>query len=92
MIEFTAWARDILQRADEAARRLNPGARVRLARTPGGMQPLLTDTAEPGDEQVALDGFEILVSGDLDGLIDVEEPHDRLVLRPHGSTPNDREH
>jgi hypothetical protein len=32
----------------------------------------------------------VLVEEGLEGLLDVEEPHDRLVLRPAGSTPNPR--
>jgi hypothetical protein len=30
------------------------------------------------------------VQAGLEGLIDIEEPHDRVVHRPAGSTPNDR--
>ena len=92
MIEITDWARDILRRADLAARRLNPEARVRLARAPGGLVSQLTDAPEPGDATLDVDGAEILIAGDLQGLVDIEEPHDRLVLRPLGSEPNPREH
>jgi hypothetical protein len=34
----------------------------------------------------------LYVERGLAGLVDVEEPHDRLVLRPAGSAPNAREH
>jgi hypothetical protein len=91
VIEFTEWARDILRRADEAARRLNPDARVRLARTGTTMSAVLTDAPEPGDADVDLGGFAILVAEGVEGLVDIEEPHDRIVLRPAGSTPNPRE-
>ncbi len=42
----------------------------------------LADSPSPGDltlEHPA--GFSLLVEAGLDGFIDVEEPHDRLVLR-----------
>jgi hypothetical protein len=32
------------------------------------------------------DGFELLVERGLEGIVDVVEPHDRLILRPPGST------
>lgn len=92
MLEFTEWAKEILSRADEAARRLNPDARVRLARVNGGLAPQLTDAPEQGDEVVDLGGATVLVEQGLEGLVDIEEPHDRIVLRPAGSTPNERAH
>lgn len=92
MIEFTDWARDILTRAAEAATRFNPDARIRLARTAQGVQALLTDEPQPDDQVLTFDATTVFVERDLEGLVDVEEPHDRLVLRPAGSTPNDRAH
>jgi hypothetical protein len=92
MIELTEWARDILQRAQSAAQRFDPEARVRLARTPSGVQATLVHDPEPDDREVAVDDNTVLfVEAGLDGLVDVEEPHDRLVLRPLGSAPNVRE-
>ena len=90
MIEFTDWARDILQRSQEAARRFNPEARIRLARTPAGVQALLTDSPRTDDVEVEAGAMTLYVERGLEGLVDVEEPHDRLVLRPLGSQPNDR--
>lgn len=92
MIEFTEWAREILSRAGEAARRLNPDAHVRLASVGGGMRAELSDTRAETDDAIDFGGSEIWIDPDLDGLVDVQEPHDRLVLRPHGSAPNPREH
>ena len=92
MIEFTDWAADILRRSDEAARRFNPDARVRLFRSGTGVRFALTDRAEPGDRTVADHGFELYVEDGIDGLVDVVEPHDQLVLKPLGSAPNPREH
>ena len=90
MIELTNWARDILTRAAEAATRFNPDARIRLARTLQGVQALLTDEPQPDDQILTFDSTTVFVERGLEGLVDVEEPHDRLVLRPTGSTPNER--
>ncbi len=89
-IEFTEWAREILEKSDEAARRFNPDAKIRLARVGGAVQALLTDQPAPEDREVALGPATIYVEADLEGLVDIEEPHDRLVLKPKGSPPNSR--
>ena len=85
MIEFTAWATDILQRTHEAARRFNPAATVRVSRAGGGVEFALTDEPRDGDRLVRGDGFDLFVEEGLDGIVDVVEPHDRLILRPSGS-------
>ena len=90
MIEFTDWARDILGRSQEAARRFNPEAKIRLAGTPAGVEARLTDRPELDDQQVDVAGVTLYVQAGLEGLVDIEEPHDRLVLRPPGSTHNPR--
>jgi hypothetical protein len=90
VIEFTDWARDILNRAQTAARRFDPEARVRLARTSTGVEALLVHEPEPGDREVEAGEVSLFIQEGLDGLVDIEEPHDRLVLRPAGSTPNPR--
>jgi hypothetical protein len=88
VLEFTDWAIEILSRADAAARRFNPDARVRVVRDGGGVRFELTDEAEPTD--LVLDhpsGFTLFAQAGLEGTVDVVEPHDRLILRP----PGDRE-
>lgn len=90
MIEITDWAVDILTRAHGAARRFNPDAKIRLARRGGNVEAELTEEPLPGDEAVQVAGIAVYVERGLDGLVDIEEPHDRLVLRPPGSTPNVR--
>jgi hypothetical protein len=90
ILEFTEWARDILRRSQEAAARFNPDALIRLARTRHGVEAVLTDRPDPSDRAVELDGVTVYVERGLGGLVDIEEPHDRLVLRPAGSTPNPR--
>jgi hypothetical protein len=91
MIEFTDWAREILEKSDQAARRFNPDARVRLARIGGAVQAQLTDEPKPRDQQIEVGPATIYVEEGLEGLVDIEEPHDQLVLKPKGSPPNARE-
>jgi hypothetical protein len=90
MIEFTEWAREILEKSDQAARRFNPDARIRLAKVGGTVQALLTDEPNEEDQPVEVGPATIFVEAGLEGLVDVEEPHDRLVLKPTGSPPNPR--
>ena len=88
MLGFTDWAIEILSRADAAARRFNPDARVRVLREDGGVRFELTD--EPAPTDVVIDhpsGFTLFAESGLEGTVDVVEPHDRLILR----SPGDRE-
>jgi hypothetical protein len=89
-IEFTDWAREILEKSDHAARRFNPDAKIRLARVGGAVHAVLTDEPEGNDVRVEVGPATIYVEAGLDGLVDVEEPHDRLVMKPKGSSPNPR--
>lgn len=89
-VEFTEWAKEILEKSDQAARRFNPDARVRLARSGGVVQAQLTDQRHPDDQEMGIGPATIYVEAGLEGLVDVEEPHDRLVLKPKGSPPNVR--
>lgn len=90
MIEVTAWARDILGRSQAAVRRFTPDAVIRLVRTPGGVEARLAGGPEPTDEQVDAGDATVFAEAGLEGVIDIEEPHDRIVLRPPGSPPNER--
>lgn len=82
MISFTDRAREVLGRADAAARRLNPDAHVRLAEAPGGgIEAQLASEPAPGDQVVEVGDATVFVRPGLDGVVDVEDPHDRLVLR-----------
>lgn len=92
MIEVTDWAADILSGSQEAANRFDPNAVIRVAETRGGVEAQLTESPAPDDQSVELTDMTVYVQAGLEGLLDVEEPHDRLVLRPPGSTPNVREH
>lgn len=85
MLAFTDWAIEILSRADAAARRFNPDARVRVVGEGGGVRFELTDEPGPADEVVDHpSGFTLLVEEGLEGTVDVVEPHDQLILRPPG--------
>ncbi len=92
MLEFTDWAIEILERADQAARRFNPDARVRVSRDGSGVRFELTDEPGAADSVVERDGFTLLVEPGLEGVVDVVEPHDRLILRPPGSTERSVRH
>jgi hypothetical protein len=91
VIEVSEWARDILSRSQAAARRFNPDTVIRLVRTGTGVEARLAERAEPGDQKVHAGDTAIFVEAGLEGLIDIEEPHDRIVLKPPGSSPNLRE-
>ncbi|MGH2693017.1 MAG: hypothetical protein ACRDHM_11030 [Actinomycetota bacterium] len=90
MIEVTEWARDILGRSQAAAKRFTPDAVIRLVRTPGGVEARLADGPEPADEKVDAGDATVYAEAGLEGVVDIEEPHDRVVLKPPGSPPNDR--
>jgi hypothetical protein len=92
MIEITDWAREILEKSQAAAKRFNPDALIRLTRTPGGVQAVLTDAPLSSDQTVEAGEMTLYVEAGLDGLVDIEEPHDRLVLKPSGSKHNLRAH
>lgn len=90
MIEVTEWARDILGRSQSAVRRFTPDAVIRLVRTPSGVEARLAEGPEPTDEKVEAGDVTVFAEAGLEGVIDIEEPHDRVVLKPPGSTPNER--
>jgi hypothetical protein len=86
VIEFTDWAARILARSFDASRRFNPDAKLRLARKGVEVEFAITDEPGVGDVVVEREDFTIYVERGLEGTVDVVEPHDRLVLRPPGST------
>ena len=83
MIRWSPRALELLRAADEAARRLNPDARMRVVAAGGEARFELSDGPEPGDMVVEHEGgFTLIVAPGLSGIVDVAEPHDRLVLIP----------
>ena len=83
MIDVTGRAAELLAKADSAARRFNPDARIRVVPDGAGVRFVLSDGPEDGDTVVERNGVTFFVDAALDGVVDVEEPHDRLVLRPN---------
>lgn len=90
MIEVTEWARDILTGSQDAAKRFDPNAKIRLTQTRDGVEAQLAEAPAAGDQALEVEDMTLYVQAGLEGLVDVEEPHDRLVLRPAGSVPNVR--
>ena len=84
MIGFTGWAIEILSKAETAARRFDPAACIRVVRDGRGVRFELTDEPDPADTVVEESGFTLFVQLGLEGIVDVVEPHDRLILRPPG--------
>lgn len=89
---MTEWARDILGRSQAAAVRFNPDTVIRLVRAADGVEARLADGPEPTDQPVEAGDAKVFAEDGLEGVLDVEEPHDRIVLKPPGSLPNDRAH
>ena len=87
MLAFTDWSIEILSRADAAARRFNPDARVRVLRDGSGVRFELTEGPDPTDAVIEHpSGFTLFAEAGLEGTVDVVEPHDRLILRAPGDT------
>ena len=86
VIEITERAIELLTKAEEAARRFDPSARIRIVGEPGGVRFELADGSGPTDEAVEQGDVTIYVEPHLSGIVDVEEPHDRLVLRPYSAS------
>ena len=93
MIEFTDWAVEIMSKAEQAARRFNADARIRVVADGAGVRFELTDEPDATDTVVERDGFTLFAQAGLEGVVDVVEPHDRLILRPPGDPERSvREH
>jgi hypothetical protein len=82
MLDVTPRAVEILAKAGAAARRFDPDACVRVVRDGEVVRFELADGPGPDDVAVERPHVTFYVMAGLDGVIDVEEPHDRLVLRP----------
>jgi hypothetical protein len=82
LIELTERAEEILTRSFEAARRFNPDVNLRLCRDRDGVEVRLAEAPGPDDELIERPGFVLHVEPGLTGVLEVHEPHDRLVLVP----------
>src|SRR3990172_6801586 len=63
---------------------LNPDETVGLQRGDAGVEFALTDERHDGDMLVSREGYDLWVESGLEGIVDVIEPHDRLILRAPG--------
>jgi Fe-S cluster assembly iron-binding protein IscA len=81
VIEITERAAELLAKAASAARRFDPNACIRVVADRDGVRFEMTDAPEPDDVAVERSRFTLYVEPALAGVVDVEEPHDRLVLR-----------
>jgi G:T-mismatch repair DNA endonuclease (very short patch repair protein) len=88
VIDVTARAANLLAKADIAARRFDPNVCIRVIPDRVGVRFVLSEGPGSGDVVIERNGITFFVDPSLDGTVDVEEPHDHLVLRPHG--PADR--
>ncbi len=80
---------ELLAKAAAAARRFDPGATIRIVGEPRAVRFELADGPAPGDQVVERGEASVAVEPHLSGVVDVEEPHDRLVLRPaRNDTPS----
>jgi len=81
VIEISDRAVELLEKATEAARRFDPAAGIRIVGQPGNVRFELANGPAPGDRELACGDVTIHVEAHLSGVIDVEEPHEQLVLR-----------
>jgi hypothetical protein len=81
VIDITERAVELLTKAASAARRFDPNVCIRVVGEGGSVRFELTDAPEAEDLGIERSGFTLYVEPALAGVIDVEEPHDRLVLR-----------
>lgn len=83
-VEVTDAAAEVLRRSLEAARRFNPDVVIRLVREASGVKTVLAERAEPSDALIERGLAVVAVEAGLEGVLDVESPHDRIVLRSPG--------
>jgi hypothetical protein len=84
-VEISDAAVEVLRRSLEAARRLNPDVIIRLVRDASGVRTVLAESAEPTDTFVERGLAIVAVEAGIEGALDVEAPHDHLVLRTQAS-------
>lgn len=84
MIELTDAAYELLGIAATASRRFIPDAGVRIVRAGDGVRFELADGPLAEDLIIERDDIRLFVEPDLDGVVDVVEPHGTLVLRDPG--------
>lgn len=81
MLEITDEAAAVLERAYDAAGRFNPGVKIRVFRSGDQVQLGFADRPSEGDEVVMVADMLIFVEGGIEGTLEAQQPHDRLVVR-----------
>ncbi|MEP7059085.1 MAG: hypothetical protein ABI828_00015 [Actinomycetota bacterium] len=81
MLDITERAAAVVHQSEQAARRFNPNARIRLVPTGGGVAFAFTDSADPTDAELDCLGTLLLVTEGIEGTIDIGE-HNAPVLVP----------
>lgn len=81
MLEITEAATQVLHRAQDAAARLNPNARMRIYQRDDEIEIALADEAGDNDETIEHDGLTLFVAPGIEGILDVSEEHDHLIVR-----------
>lgn len=81
VIELTDAALELLGVAATAARRFVPDSGVRIVRAGDGVRFELADGPLADDVIIEHDDVRLFVEPDLEGVVDVVEPHGTLVLR-----------
>lgn len=81
MLDITERAAAVVRQSQEAARRFNPDARIRLIRAAAGLAFELTDVADAADTELDCLGTALLVAEGIDGTIDTGD-HNAPVLLP----------
>lgn len=82
MLDITEAATEVLHRAHDAAVRFNPDARMRIHYRGDHVEIGLTDEPGDDDETIEHDGLVLFVAPGIEGVLDVSEEHDHLMVRP----------
>ena len=82
MLDVTERAAAVARQSDEAARRFNPDARIRLVRGGSGLAFEFTDAADPTDTELDCLGTILLVQVGIEGTVDVGDHNTPMLLPP----------
>jgi hypothetical protein len=85
VIDVSERAAELLAKADAAARRFNPDARIRVIPADGGVRFVLSDGPEDGDVAIERDGVTFFADPTLVCTVGGAPPHARLGTRSHST-------
>ncbi|MGI8427220.1 MAG: hypothetical protein ACR2FO_08005 [Actinomycetota bacterium] len=82
MIEITQAAGEVLEKAYDAAFAVMPEAKIRVFRRKDQVETGFADAPQTGDQTIDYQGMTLYVAADVgEGVLDVSERHDHLVLK-----------